>query len=121
MTTEQVGYQLVALCNAGKAMEAITTLYSPNIVSVEATAMPDGSREMKGFDAVKGKSEWWMANHDVHSAKAEGPMVSDSRFCVRFIYDITNKPSGKRMVMDELAVYQVSDGKIVREEFFYGA
>jgi ketosteroid isomerase-like protein len=47
--------------------------------------------------------------------------VSDARFCVRFVYDITNKPSGRRMTMDELAVYLVKDGKIVREEFFYGA
>ena len=38
---------------------------------------------------------------------------------VRFKYDVTNKPSGRRMIMDELALYQVKDGKIVREEFFY--
>jgi ketosteroid isomerase-like protein len=121
MTTEEVGQQLVALCSQGRAMDAINTLYAHDIVSVEATPMPDGSREMKGFDAVKGKSEWWLANHEVHSAKVEGPMVSDSRFCVRFVYDITNKPSGRRMVMDELGVYHVKDGKIAREEFFYGA
>jgi len=102
-------------------MEAIESLYARDIVSVEATPMPDGAREMKGLDAVKGKSEWWMANHEVHSATVEGPLVADSRFCVRFKYDITNKPSGKRMTMDELAIYHVKDGKIVREEFFYTA
>jgi ketosteroid isomerase-like protein len=121
MTTEQVGKQLVTLCSQGKAMDAIQSLYSQDVVSVEATAMPDGTREMKGLAAVKGKSEWWIANHEVHSAKVEGPMVADSHFCVRFTYDITNKPSGNRMVMDELGVYHVKDGKIVREEFFYGA
>ena len=102
-------------------MEVIDTLYAANIVSVEATPMPDGSREMKGIGPVRGKSEWWISEHEVHSAMAEGPLVSDNRFCVRFKYDITNKKSGKRMVLDELAIYTVADGKIAREEFFYGA
>ncbi len=102
-------------------MEAISTLYAQDIVSVEGTPMPDGTREMHGLDAVRGKSEWWMSEHEVHSATVEGPLVSDARFCVRFVYDITNKTSGNRITMDELAVYLVKDGKIVREEFFYGA
>ena len=121
MTTQEIGQKLVDLCKQGKAMEVIDTLYSANIVSVEATPMPDGSREVKGIGAVRGKSEWWISEHDVHSAMAEGPLVSDNRFCVRFKYDITHKKSGKRMVMDELAIYTVADGKIAREEFFYGA
>ena len=119
MTTQAVGQQLVDLCRQGKAMEAIQSLYANDIVSVEATPMPDGSREMKGLDAVLGKTKWWMDNHEVHSAKVEGPIAADSHFCVRFTYDITNKPSGKRMTMDELGVYHVKDGKVVREEFFY--
>jgi ketosteroid isomerase-like protein len=121
MTTQEVADKLVELCRQGKAMEAIGSLYAPDVVSVEATPMPDGSREMKGLGPVTGKSEWWIAENEVHSATVEGPLVSDARFCVRFKYDITNKKSGKRMMMDELAVYSVKDGKIVREEFFYGA
>ena len=121
MSTEAVAKQLVDLCRAGKNQEAIETLYSPDIVSVEATPMPDGSREMKGMAAVVGKAQWWQANHEVHGATTEGPLVSGSNFCVRFKYDVTNKPSGKRLTLDELAVYHVKDGKIDREEFIYGA
>jgi len=33
--------------------------------------------------------------------------------------DVTKKPSGKRMTLDELGLFTVRDGKIVREEFFY--
>ena len=119
MTTQEVAQKLVDLCKAGKAMEAIHSLYGADIVSVEATPMPDGSREMKGLAAVTGKSEWWYSAHEIHSATVEGPLVSGDRFCVRFAYDITNKPTGKRMTMDELAIYEVKDGKVVREEFFY--
>ena len=50
-----------------------------------------------------------------------GPYPHDDRFAVRFVYDITHKPSQKRMVMDEVALFTVSNGKIVKEEFFYTA
>jgi hypothetical protein len=120
MTTQEIANQLVGLCSAGKFVEAIHALYSPDIVSVEATAMPGGSREAVGLDAVLAKANWWQENHEVHSAKVEGPLASKSRFCVRFTMDVTFKPTGKRQQMDELAIYQVKDGKIIREEFFYG-
>jgi hypothetical protein len=32
---------------------------------------------------------------------------------------VTNKPSGKRMTMDEVGLFTIENGKIVREEFFY--
>ena len=106
MTTQEVANQLVSLCREGKFVEAIHSLYSPEIVSVEATAMPGGSREAAGLEAILGKANWWHENHEVH-------------VCVRFTIDVTFKPTGRRHTMDELAVYQVKDGKIIREEFFY--
>ena len=121
MTTQEVADELVKLCKQGKFKEATSTLYSHDIVSVEAFPMGgEGSREMKGLEAVKGKGEWWEANHEVHSLKMEGPLVAGPNFCVRFTMDVTNKPSDKRMTMDELAMYHVKDGKVTREEFFYG-
>lgn len=121
MTTQEVAQQLVDLCKEGKFMEAVQTLYAQDIVSVEATPMPDGTREMTGIDAVIGKGNWWADNHEVHSASVEGPLVAGSHFCVRFTLDVTFKPTGKRTTMDELAIYHVKDGKVAREEFFYGA
>src|SRR5436309_2347433 len=120
MTTQQVADQLVAECSQGNFHGPLNTLYSPDIVSVEAMAMDGGSRESKGLGAVKAKGEWWTNNHEVHSASVEGPLVAGNHFCVRFKLDVTNKPSGQRMQMDELGMYEVKDGKIVREEFFYG-
>ncbi len=118
MSTEKVAHELVKLCSAGKFMEAMA-LYSPDIVSMEAAAPPGGSRESKGLTAVKAKAEWWNANHEVHAAKVEGPLVAGSYFTVTFKMDITFKPQSKRMQMEEIALYKVVDGKIVYEEFFY--
>ncbi len=119
MTTLEIAQKLVDLCREGKAEEAISSLYSSDIVSVEAMPAPGSSREVQGIEAVAAKALGWIANHDVHSANVEGPLVAGPHFTVRFTYDITNKPSGRRMMMDELAMYHVKDGKIDREEFFY--
>jgi ketosteroid isomerase-like protein len=118
----EIGKKLVELCLAGKAKEAINTLYSKDIVSIEAQSSPQMPARMEGIAAIKGKTEWWENNHEVHSAMAEGPWPHGDRFIVRFKYNVTAKAgpmAGKRMDLDEAALYTVKDGKIVQEEFFY--
>jgi hypothetical protein len=119
MTTHEVADKLVKLCSEGKFQEATKALYSLDIVSMEAGAPPGGSRETKGLPAVAAKGEWWAANHEVHSASVEGPLVAGSHFSVVFKLDVTFKPQAKRFQMEEVALYKVADGKIVYEEFFY--
>jgi ketosteroid isomerase-like protein len=121
MTTQEVANKLVEMCNKGDFGGAVGALYSEDIVSTEAGAPPGQSRETKGIEAVKGKSEWWAANHEVHSMKIEGPLVAGSHFAVTFKMDATFKPQNKRFQMEEIAVYKVVDGKIAEEEFFYNA
>jgi hypothetical protein len=121
--TLTVGKKLVSLCREGKVMEAVETLYGPEIVSIEAASGgPSMPARMEGIEAIKGKNNWWIQNHDVHSATAEGPYPHGDRFIVHFKYDVTSKAgpmAGKRMNLDETALYTVKDGKIVQEEFFY--
>jgi hypothetical protein len=122
MDTKAVGDQLVGLCKEGKNREAIDTLYDENIVSIEAQGPPDMPLEMKGIDAVRGKNEWWFANHEIHSASAEGPFVNGDQFAAIFDYDVTAKSGpqeGQRFRMKEVAVYTVVDGKVVKEQFHY--
>jgi ketosteroid isomerase-like protein len=120
--TMSVGKRLVELCREGKNMEAMEELYSPHIVSVEAGAPPGGSARCEGMAAIKGKSEWWANNHEVHRAEVAGPFPNGDRFIVRFTYDVTAKAgpmAGQRFTMDEAGLYTVKDGKITEEEFFY--
>ena len=121
MSAKEIGQKLVALCREGKNLESINTLYAEGVESVEAAPPPaGGERVTKGIEGVRGKNQWWADNHEIHSASVNGPYPhGDDRFAVRFEYDITNKPSGMRMQMDEVGVFHVADGKIVREEFFY--
>ena len=121
MSAFEIGKQLVAFCKEGKNLESINTLYSENIESIEAWPPQQGGEQVtKGIEGVRGKNQWWAENHEVHSANVEGPWPhGNDRFAVRFSYDITNKPSGMRMQMDEIGLFTVADGKVVKEEFFY--
>lgn len=119
MTTLEIGKKLVELCDKGQNEVVMQTLYSPDIVSVEAAAMPGMSQEVRGLEGVAAKGKWWSENHTVHSAKHEGPYPNGNRFIVRFTYDVTNKPSNRRFQMDEMGLFTVENGKIVREEYFY--
>jgi ketosteroid isomerase-like protein len=119
MSTMDIANELVSLCKQGKNADALNKLFAEDVVSVEAGAPPGMQREAKGLPALKAKNEWWMANHEIHSSAVTGPWPHDDRFVVGFAYDITNKPSGKRMKMEEVGLYTIKNGKIVREEFFY--
>ncbi len=119
-TVKDVGDKLVAFCRANDTATALSTLYADDAISVEAFTQDGSDRETKGLDGIRGKHEWWDANFEVHSANVDGPYPSgDNRFAVIFEMDATHKQSGQRSAMKEVALYHVSDGKIVREEFMY--
>jgi ketosteroid isomerase-like protein len=120
--TLAIGKKLVELCNAGKNVEAVNTLYAPNVVSIETMSMPGFPARQEGIDKIRGKNEWWIANHEVHKGAAKGPWPHGDRFIVYFDYDVTPKDGpmkGKRMQMQECGLYTVKNGKISQEEFFY--
>jgi ketosteroid isomerase-like protein len=122
MSAMEVGRKLVALCQEGKNLEALDTLYDKDAESIEAMGMPEMPAEMKGLDALRKKNQWWFANNEVHSGSARGPFPNGDRFAVIFNYDVTPKSgpmAGRRMQMEEVGLYTVKGGKIVREEFFY--
>ena len=119
MTAKEIGTELVSLCKQGKNLEAIEKFYDPNVVSVEAMAMPNIGQVQTGIEAIKDKNTWWVENHEVHSSEASGPFFNGDRFAVLFKFDVTPKHTGKRMTMEEMGVYTVENGKIVKEEFFY--
>lgn len=116
-----IANELVELCRQGKNKEVLERLFSEDIVSVESAApQGGGEREVRGLEAVKAKGQHWESDHEIHKAVVEGPWPhGNSKFAVRFCYEVTNKPSNQRFELDEIAVYTVESGKIVREEFFY--
>ena len=119
MTTQEIAKRYVALCQQGKFDGCLDELYAKNAVSVEAAMPPGVDRTAKGLDAIKAKGKDWQDSHTVHSAEVTGPFPNENRFAVRFLFDVTDKPSGKRTKMDEVGLFTIENGKITREEFFY--
>lgn len=117
-----VGNQLVKYCKENNTAACLNELYSPDAVSVEAAAMPGAdSAESVGVDAIRQKHDWWYTLMDVHSGNVDGPYFHGAdRFSVIFEIDATNRETGERNQMKEVAIYTVAGGKIVREEFYYG-
>lgn len=122
MTTQDIASRLVALCREGKYDEAYDELFADDAENIEMPAMADGPLgNAKGMAAMKRKSAAWFEGvEEIHGGSVGDPVVSGNWFAVPMSMDITFKGRG-RMAMDELCVYQVRDGKIVREQFFYDA
>jgi hypothetical protein len=117
MTIADLAKDFTELLKQGKDEAAASKYNADDIVSYEAMEGPMAVSEGKA--ALKQKSDWWRANHEVHGASVEGPFVNGDQFAVRIKYDITPKESGKRITMDEVGVYTVKDGKVVAERFYY--
>jgi hypothetical protein len=118
MTAAEIADGLLACVRAGDYAGAMDRYYHPEIVSIEAAGEP---REMVGVEACRQKVEWWNQSFQVHETRLEGPFLAGDRFAIRYTYDLTNKGTGQRTTMDEMALYWVEAGKVVREQFFYHA
>ena len=120
MTLKAIADALVVANRDGQIDAMFDTLYGDDVVSAEAFAEEGQDREITGVDAIRKKHEWWQSTFEVHSATVSDPMLhGDDRFAVIFHIDATNRQSGERMQMREIAVYHVKNDKVVREEFFY--
>ena len=116
-TTAEVAQALVHNCENPVEREGMSDLYHPDCVSVEPMAPPGVEAEHKGVAAIKAKHDWWMSNFEMHSSVTDGPYINGDRFSVIFEIDVTEKATGQRSQMKEVALYEVRDGQIVREEF----
>ncbi len=122
MTLREIAEALVTGCREGTEEANLDRLYAADAVSVEASPPAEGvSAETQGIDGIKGKHLWWSQNFEVVEASADGPYLhGEDRFAVIFRVTAQNRITGDTVPMEEVAVYHVADGKITREEFFYG-
>lgn len=117
MTTEQVAKRLVELCRQGKFSEAQDELYAPDVESIEPAYSP--TPYAKGMDAIKEKDrQFHEATETMHSAFTSDPLVAGNFFTLTMGMDITMKGQ-ERMTMEEVCLYEVKDGKVVKEQFFF--
>lgn len=115
MTVHEIGTRFVELCNQGKNFDVMREMYSDDMVSVESRG-----NATSGKVAVIQKSIDWAAKIEIHGERVLGPYFhGDEQFAVHFTFELTPKDTGQRVTQQEVGVYTVRDGKIVREQFYY--
>ena len=118
MTIQEIANRLTALCRQGKYEEAQKELYSAEAVSIEPPGTP-GLQTVAGLDAIIKKGQQFQAMVEaVHGGSVSDPIIAGNNFAVAAVLDITFKGMG-RQKMEEICVYTVQDGKVVKEQFIY--
>jgi hypothetical protein len=117
MTTQEVANRLVELCRSGQYGQAQDELYAQDVESIESPSAP--VPYVKGYDAVKQKDrEFNNMVEEVYGGSVSEPMVAGNFFTLTMSMDVKFKGQ-ERMNMEEVCVYEVRDGKVVKEQFFF--
>jgi ketosteroid isomerase-like protein len=119
MTTEQVAKRYYELIQMGQYEQIQKELYSPNIVSIEPENDTNLPLVVNGMEEY-GRKEGVFYSHveKMHGGYMSEPVVSTFFFSMMMGMDVTMKGK-KRKKKDQIAVFEVRDGKIVKEHFFY--
>lgn len=118
MTTQDVANRLVTLCREGKNDQAVKELYAPDIISIEPEGMPN--RIVKGLAGIAEKGAKFQASIEkINTSVISDPIVAENYFSCSMLMNVNMKGAPVAIDMDEVCVYNVDNGKIVKEEFFY--
>lgn len=118
MTTQDVANRFHQLAQTGQWDQIQNELFADDAVSIEPEHS-QGMKSVKGKDAIRQKGKQFEEMvEEMHGGYSNAPQVAGNHFAVVMGMDVTMKGQ-PRMKMDEIAVYQVRDGKIVKEQFFY--
>ncbi|GAA4730724.1 nuclear transport factor 2 family protein [Flavisolibacter ginsenosidimutans] len=118
LTTQEVAARFNELAKEGRFDVIQEELFSPDVVSIEPTGgnLPNA----EGIAAIKKKGEDFNAMiEEMHGGWCSEPVIGGNFFSVAMGMECTMKGSPERMKMDEVAVYEVKNGKIVKEQFFF--
>lgn len=118
MTTQQIADRLVTLLRQAKFDEVYTELFHPSEVrhlEPQSPHFPD----LTGVPAIREKDALMSANIAAMDELEVGDaVVAKDFFAVPYKVALTMQ-DGSTFALDEIIVYQVRDGKIVLEQFFY--
>ncbi len=117
MHIQRIAHRLTELLRDKKFMEAQKELYHENILSVEPDGHPaprtNGKAQLleKEILFLKGIQEW-------REFEISEPLIAKDYFSLRMYTNVILK-NGQNVKIDEIVVYEVIDGKIIGEHYFY--
>lgn len=118
MNTQKIAARFYELAQQGNWDKIQDELFSTDAQSIEPEHS-QGLKTVKGIDQIREKGKQWnVMIEQVHGGYCNEPIVAGNHFACAMGLDVTLKGQ-PRMQMDEVAVYEVKDGKIVKEQFFF--
>ena len=118
MTTQQVAARFNELAQQENWFEIQDELFADNVKSIDPANSPYfGYAEGKSLVRKKGE-DFVKRIEAAHGRYTTTPVVAGNHFAVGREVDITVKGFG-RIKIDEIMLYEVKDGRIVAEQFFY--
>ena len=118
MTTTEVAARFHELAQQEQWFEIQDELFAEDVRSIEPENA-NGLSNAHGKAAVRQKGEALLsAVEAVHHASTTAPVVGGNFFAVGRELDMTVRDAG-RVQMKEVMLYEVKDGQIVSEQFFY--
>lgn len=118
MTTQEVATRFNELAQQEKWFEIQDEFFADNVRSIDPPNSPYfGNAEGKA--AVRKKGEDFVKRIEAfHRGYTSAPLVCGNHFTVAREKDMTVQGIG-RIQINELMLYEVEDGQIVLEQFFY--
>ena len=118
MTTREVASRFNELARQEKWFEIQDELFSDSVKSIDPQNSPY-FKYAEGKAAVRKKGEEFVNRIEaVHKRYTTEPVVAENHFAVGREVDITVQGLG-RIQINEIMLYEVKDGEIVSEQFFY--
>ena len=118
LTTQEVAARFNELAQQEKWFEIQDEFFADNVRSVEPPNSPY-LKNAEGKAPVRKKGEDFVKKiEEVHKVYATHPVVAGNHFAIGRIQDLTVKGFG-RVKIEEIILYEVKDGQIVLEQFFY--
>jgi len=118
MTTHEIASRLYELCQQSQSETAHNELYADNATSTEKNM--EGVLEIKrGLEAIREKGKMFQSTvEEVHSSYTNEPTIFGNNIFIEMGMDATMKGMG-RIEMKEMCAYEIKDGKIISERFYY--
>lgn len=122
MTTLDIANRYAELAGQNKWAEIQQELYSDDVTSrePEKAAANGFPLFVQGREALKEKGQLHRSRIETfHGRSFQGPIVSPDAFAMVLNSEVTFKGQTTTVQLSEIALFQVKDGKIISEEFFY--
>src|SRR5258708_10690338 len=118
MTTQEVATRFNELAQQEKWFEIQDELFADHVRSIDPPDSPY-FKYAEGKASVRKKGEEFVKKvQDFHGAYTTQPVIGGNHFAVGRGVEITVEGFG-RIKYDEIMLYEVKDGQIVLEQFFY--